>query len=125
MPWVPHTFVIPWDVVWYWGCVPAPEQHASRQIAAVALLPFPYALADVVDLEFQVASPLWWEKRRDAWKGNWQIVESEIDIDGTTVRVYSCDAAWPGLLFGCISDGGCAAGDSACPCRPTYSEAGA
>lgn len=125
MPWVPHTYVLPWDVVWFWGCVASPEQHASRQIAAVSATIFPYAVADVVDLEFVVASPLWWEKRRDAWKANWQIEESEIDIDGTTVRVYSSPAAWPLDLWGCISGGGCAAGDSTCPSRPAYSSPGA
>lgn len=125
MAFVPHTFIIPWDVVWYWGCVPSPEQHASRQIAAVSATLFPYALADVVDLEFITASPLWWEKRRDAWRAGWLITESEIEIDDITVRVYSCDAGWPADLWGCVSDGGCASGDSACPCRPAYSEAGA
>jgi len=125
MPFVPHTFITPWDVVWFFGCVPEPEQHASRQIAAASATLFPYAVADVVDLEFITASPLWWEKRRDAWRAAWLILESEIEIDDITVRVYSCDAAWPGLLWDCISAGGCAAGDSDCPSRPAYSEAGA
>lgn len=120
MTFEPHVYVLPWDVLWFWGCVASPEQHASRQVAAASLLIFPYAVADVVDLEFVTASPLWWEKRRDAWRSNWQIVEEEIEIAELTVRVYSCAAAWAGLLGDCILSDGCAAGDSDCPSRPAF-----
>lgn len=125
MAFEPHDFVLPWDVVYFWGCVPGVEKEAARQIAAVAGLPFPYAVADLVDVAFIAGSPLWWETRRNAWRANWLVEETEIEIDELTVRVYYCDAGWPADLRDCVLAGGCASGDSNCSSRPAWSDPGA
>lgn len=121
MSFVKHDYVSPWDVTWYWFCVPVAERRASSAVADALGLLLPGAHADVVDLIFQVSSPLWWEKRLAAWKGNWQIVEEEIETEDEPIRIYTTDAAWAGLLFACQLTLGCGYGDGDCPSRPSYS----
>lgn len=124
MPWVAHTFVLPWDVVWYWGCVAVPEKAASTDLAITAPLGTALAVAAVVDMHFLAASPLWWEKRLAAWRAAWQVAEEEIEVDDISIRVYTCSAAWVAALRDCILADGCSPGDSDCPARPSYSGGG-
>lgn len=124
MAWVEHTFVVPWDVVWYWGCVDVCEKRASSAVADALGLLLPGAHADIVDLIFQVSFPFWWEKRLAAWKAGWQIVEEEVEGEDEPIRIYTTDAAWAGDLFSCQLALGCAYSDSDCPSRPVYSSPG-
>lgn len=121
MAWIPHAFVLPWDVVWYWGCVAPVEKRASSAVADAQGILLPGASADAVDLFFQIDSPLWWEKRLAAWRGNWQIVEREDGEGEDAVRIYATDAAWAVDLFNCQLAFGCTYSDSDCPSRPSWS----
>lgn len=121
MPFEPHEYVQPWDVVWFWGCVALPEQLAATALVTFSLLGVAVAPADPIDLIFVAASPGWWERRVLAWRGGWQVGEEEIEIDGVPVRVYTCLAGWVGALFECPLIDGCAPGYSVCPSRPSYS----
>lgn len=118
--WVPHVYVLPWDVVWFWNCVPPVEQRASSAVADAQGLLLPGALGDVVDLFFQLDSPLWWEKRLAAWRGNWSVQEEVIEVDEVEIRIYRTDALWWLFLFDCQLGGGCGYGGSPCPARPSY-----
>lgn len=120
MAFVPHVFVLPWDVVWYWYCVPDVERRASSAVADAQGILLPGAHADVVDLLFQVAAPAWWETRLAAWRGNWQVKEKEIEVGEDTIRIYYTDAAWAGLLFACQLALECGYGSGDCPTRPPY-----
>lgn len=121
MPWIPHTFVLPWDVTWYWDCVPGVEQRASSAVADAQGVLLPGASADVVDLLFQLDSPAWWEKRLAAWRGNWKVQEETIEIDEVEIRYYFTEADWWLLLFDCQVSGGCGYGGDDCPTLPPWS----
>lgn len=120
MPFTPHVFVLPWDVVWFWGCVPDPERRASSAVADAQGLGLPGAHADVVDLIFQVAFPLWWETRLAAWREMWQIQEATIEDGEDEVRIYKTEAYWWDLLYTCQVTLGCGYGGLDCPTVPPF-----
>lgn len=123
--WVDHTFVLPWDVAWYWGCVPFPEQAASMALASLAVLGLAVAPADPIDLFFLPFAPLWAPKRIAAWRANWRVGEEVIVIEEVEIRVYTCGEPWVGDLAGCALTAGCYVGYSDCPSRPAWSAPGA
>jgi hypothetical protein len=125
MAWVAHTFVLPWDVAWYWGCVPLAEKRASSAVSSSLGLLLPGAHADIVDGFFFLDTPIGYEKRLAAWKTNWQIREEELETEDEPIRIYTTDAGWAGDLFSCQLTLGCSLSDSDCAVRPVYSSPGA
>lgn len=121
MPFERHVWVLPFDVVYCWGCVPLPEQLAATELVLFSLMGVAVAPAAPIDAIFAAAAPSWWEIRLAAWRGNWQVGEEEVEIDGVPVRVYTCLAGWVGALSECSFAGGCAPGSSDCTTRPSYS----
>lgn len=121
MTWLPHEFVLPFDVVWYWGCVALPEQSASATLAITASVGTGVMVAAVIDAIFTAAAPAWWERRVAAWRGNWSILEITIPIEGVDTRVYTSSAGWVTLLHDALLEGEVSIGDDECPTRPIWS----
>jgi hypothetical protein len=117
---MPHVFVSPWDVVYFWGCVPDPERRASSSVADAQGLGLAGAHADVVDLIFQIAAPLWWEARLAAWRAAWQIVETTIEEGEDEVRIYQTTQPWADDLYTCQVTLGCGYGCEDCVTVPDF-----
>jgi hypothetical protein len=120
MPWIPHEFVLPWDAVWYWGCIPDAEATAARMMALSSILGVALVPAVYVDAVFLLASPGWWETRLLAFRGGWNIGEGEIEVDDVPVRFYVCSAAWVSDVSACVVDAGCVPGSGDCTSRSPY-----
>lgn len=103
-----------------WGCIPQAEQDAAWGMAAASLLGVSVVPAVTIDVYFIAAAPTYWEARLAAWRGNWQVGEEEVEIDGLPVRVYVCLSSWLGDVLACRLAGGCASGYSVCAIRKGY-----
>lgn len=88
---------------------------ASASLLGVSVVP-----AVTIDVYFVAYSPLYWEKRLAAWRGNWEISEIEVEIDDLPVRVYTSVSYWLGELLTCRISGECPDGYSACAQRTGY-----
>lgn len=79
----------------FFGCYDTPERQAVWAYGGYPLIPRIYLFELELNAIFAAFSPLWWEKRRDAFVGNFGLTRQEIEIDGVEVVVYFAPILWP------------------------------
>lgn len=78
----------------YFSCYATPERQAVWAFGGYPLIPRVYLFDYELNAIFLAFSPLWWEKRRDAFVGNFGLSKQTIEIDGVEVTVYFCPVDW-------------------------------
>lgn len=108
-------------VVDSWGCIPQPERTIASVFATTQRGGIGFLLSAGVDAIFLASHPTYWEKRRDAWRGNWAITTITVEVEGVEVSAYTPSIDWVTPLIACEDEGECSAGDDDCSTRPSWS----
>jgi len=78
----------------YFSCYAEAERQAVWRFSGYPLIPPVFVFEAELNLIFILYSSAWWEKRRDAFVGNFGLSKSTIEVDGVEVTVYFAPLDW-------------------------------